>query len=281
QPSLIKKALSSLEFLVVTDMFPGETARLASVVLPAASFAEKEGTFTNFEGRIQPVRKAIKPFGDSLPDSEIITQLCSAMGSPIPYSSPHQVTEEIEDMVPFYRQVSARDADTMGLEMSEVNDGTPGTRRLYKGLFPSGFGRFHPVEFTPLQESKNGYNFTLITGSSRYHFGTGGRSQRSARLKQFSPETFLEINPADAKELGLKGEGKIKIISEQGEISASARVSDTLPNGLLYIAESFPQSPVRELFSTIIDPRSKTPALKSCAVRLERIAADDQAKGKT
>jgi formate dehydrogenase alpha subunit len=280
QPKRIKEALSALEFLVVIDMFPGETARLASVVLPAASFAEKDGTFTNFEGRIQPVRKAIKPFGDSLPDSEIITQLSSAMGSPMPYASPHQVMEEIEEMVPSYHQISARDADTMGLEMSEVNSGTPGTGRLHKGLFPSGFGRFHPVDFTPPQASTNGYPYTLITGSSRYHFGTGGRSQRSARLKQFSPETFLEINPADAKELGLKDKDKIKIISEQGEIPASARVSDTSPRGLLYMAESFPQSPVHELFGTIIDPRSKTPALKSCAVRLERTATDGQTKGK-
>jgi formate dehydrogenase major subunit/formate dehydrogenase alpha subunit len=189
--------------------------------------------------------------------------------------------EEIEEMVPSYHQISARDADTMGLEMSEVNSGTPGNRRLYKGHFPSGFGRFHPVDYTPLQESNNGYPYTLITGSSRYHFGTGTRSQRSSRLRQFSPETFLEINPADAKELGLNGEDKIKIISEKGEISASARVSDTLPRGLLYMAESFPQSPVHELFGTIIDPQSKTPALKSCAVRLERTATDGQTKGKT
>jgi formate dehydrogenase alpha subunit len=281
QPRFIKEALSSLEFLVVTDMFPNETVRLASVVLPAASFAEKDGTFTNFEGRIQPVRRAIKPFGDSLPDSEIITQLSSVMGSPMPYSSTHQVMEEIEEMVPFYHHLSPKDADTMGLEMSEVDSDTPGTRRFYKGIFPSGFGRFQPVDFTPLQKSSNGYPFTLITGSSRYHFGTGGRSQRSTRLRRFSPETFLEINPTDAEELGLNGEDKIKIISEQGEISTSARMSDTLPRGLLYIAESFPQSPVHELFSTIIDPQSRTPALKSCAVRLERITTDGQAKGKT
>ena len=280
QPKLIKEALSSLEFLVVTDMFPGETVRLASVVLPAASFAEKEGTFTNFEGRIQPVRKAIEPFGDSLPDSEIIMQLSSSMGSPLPYSSMHQVTDEIEEMVPFYHQVTPRDADTMGLEMSEVNSGTQGTRRLYKGLFPSGFGRFQPVDFTPPQESNNGYHYTLITGSSRYHFGTGAWSQRSSRLSRFSPEAFLEINPSDAREIGLKGEDKVKIISDNGEISASARVSDALPRGLLYMAESFPQSPVHELFGTVIDPQSKTPALKSCAVRLERITTDGQAKRK-
>ncbi|MBN1162105.1 MAG: formate dehydrogenase subunit alpha [Dehalococcoidales bacterium] len=279
QPKLIKEALTSLEFLVVTDMFPGEAVRLASVVLPATSFAEKEGTFTNFEGRIQSVRKAIIPFGDSRPDSEIIMQLSLAMGSPMLYSSPHQVMEEIEEMVPFYHKVSPKDADTMGLEMGEVDGDTPGTRRFYKGLFPSGFGRFQPVDFTPLQESKNGYNFTLITGSSRYHFGTGAWSQRSSRLRRFSPESFLEINPADAKELGFKDEDKIQIISEQGEISTSAKVSNVLPKGLLYMADSFPQSPVRELFGTVIDPRSKTPALKSCAVRLERITADDQAKG--
>jgi predicted molibdopterin-dependent oxidoreductase YjgC len=279
QPKGIKEALSSLEFLVVADIFPGETVRLASVVLPSASFAEKEGTFTNFEGRIQQLKKAIKPTGDSLPDSEIIIQLSSAMGSPMPYSSSHQVMEEIEEMVPFYHHVSPKDADTLGLEMSEVDSDMPGTRRLYKGLFPSGFGQFHPVDFTPLQESNNGYPFTLIIGSSRYHFGTGARSQRSERLRRFSPEAFAEINPADAKQTGLKDEDKIKIISEQGELSASARMSDKLPRGVVYMAESFVQSPVHELFNTVIDTRSKTPALKSCAVRLERIAANGRAKG--
>jgi predicted molibdopterin-dependent oxidoreductase YjgC len=255
------------------DMFLTETARLASVVLPAASFAEKEGTFTNFEGRIQRVRKAIEPAGDSLPDGEIVRRLAGMMGSPMPYTSPQQVMDEIEEMVPFYHHFAYSDVDTMGLDLSDVEGNTPGTRRLHKGMFPSGFGRFSPVEYLPPQGiATNGYPFTLMVGSSRYHFGTGSRSSRSARLKRFSPEAFLEISPADSRDTGIGDGDKVKVISAQGELVTSTRVSDTLPRGLLFMPISFPASPVYGLFSTIIDHRTKAPALKLCAIKLERIA---------
>jgi len=273
QLALVKKSLSSLDFLVVTDMFLTETARLASVVLPAASFAEKEGTFTNFEGRIQRVRKAIEPAGNSLPDSDIIKRLAGMMGSPMPYTSPQQVMDEIEEMVPFYHYFAYTDVDKVGLDLSEVGGNTPETRRLHRGLFPSGFGRFTSVEYIPPQDiATNEYPFTLMVGSCRYHFGAGSRSSRSARLMRFSPEAFLEISPADAKDLGIGDGDKVKAISAQGELLALARVSDTLPGGLLYMSISFPASPVYELFSNIIDQRNKAPALKLCAIKLERIA---------
>ena len=273
QSAQVKQALSSLDFLVVADMFPTETARLASVILPAASFAEKEGTFTNFEGRIQRVRKAIEPAGDSLPDGEIVRRLAGMMGSPMPYTSPQQVMDEIEEMVPFYHHFAYSDVDTMGLDLSDVEGNTPGTRRLHKGMFPSGFGRFSPVEYLPPQGiATNGYPFTLMVGSSRYHFGTGSRSSRSARLKRFSPEAFLEISPADSRDTGIGDGDKVKVISAQGELVTSTRVSDTLPRGLLFMPISFPASPVYGLFSTIIDHRTKAPALKLCAIKLERIA---------
>jgi len=273
QPARTKKALAFLDLLVVTDMFLTETARLASVILPAASFAEKEGTFTNFEGRIQRIRKAIEPAGDSLPDHEIIRRLAGVMGSPLPYTSPQQVMEEIVEMVPFYRHSDYTDIDKTELDPSEADGNTPGTRRLHKGLFPDGFGRFSPVEYLPPKDiATKEYPFTLMTGSIRYHFGTGSRSTRSARLKRFSPEASLEICPADAKDLFFSDGDKVKVISAQGEILTSVKVSDVLPRGLLYMPISFPASPVYELFSTIIDQPNKAPALKSCAVRLERIA---------
>jgi formate dehydrogenase alpha subunit len=275
QPAHVKKALAFLDFLVVTDMFLTETARVATVVLPVASFAEKDGTFTNFEGRVQRLHKAIEPAGDSLPDGEIVMRLARMMGSPMPYASPQQVIDEIEEMVPFYRHFAHTDVDAMGLDLSEVGGNTPGTRRLHRGLFPSGFGRFSPVEFVPQQDiATDGYPFILMVGSSRYHFGTGSRSSRSARLKRFCPEAFLELSGDDAKDLGISDGDKVKVISAQGELLTSTRVSYTLPRGLLYMPISFPASPVYELFSTIIDHQTKAPALKTCAVRLERTAAD-------
>jgi formate dehydrogenase alpha subunit len=271
QPSRVEKALSSLDFLVVLDLFMTETARLASVVLPSASFAEKEGTFTNFEGRIQRVCKAIEPVGESLTDSDIIRRLAGKMGSPMPYNSAQQVIDEIEEMVPFYRYSTYASADTKELETSEVGSSDAGTRRLYKGLFPSGFERFTTSEYiAPENPTKGNYPFTLMVGSSRYHFNSGSRTSRSARLSRFSSETHVEISPSDAKHTGLSDGDKVRLVSAQAELITSAKISDALPPGLLYIPLSSPTAPVYELFGTNIDQRHNALALKVCAVKLER-----------
>jgi formate dehydrogenase alpha subunit len=273
QPTRVAKAISSLDFLVVLDMFMTETAKLAAVVLPSASFAEKEGTFTNFEGRIQRLYKAIEPVGESRSDGEIIRQLAAAMGSPLPYNSAQQVIDEIEEMVPFYHYSTYTGADTKGLEASEMDSGTAGTRRLYKGLFPSGFGRFTVAEYTgPENPKNNDYPFTLMIGSGRYHFNTGSRTSRSARLSQCSSEAHIEVSPSDAKQMGLNNSDKVRIISPQAELITTAKISDTLPPGLLYLPLSSPTAPVYELFDTNIDERHNAPALKVCNVKLERAA---------
>jgi formate dehydrogenase alpha subunit len=275
QPALVKEALSSLNFLVVTDMFLTQTAKLASVVLPAASFAEKEGTFTNFEGRTQRVLKAIEPVGDSLPDGEIILDLAERLGSPMPYASCGQVIDEIEELVPFYNHLADADLDTAGLDWADNEGGRPGIRRLHKGLFPSGFGRFSPAEYIPPQDvARDGYPLTLLAVSVRYHFGTGSRSSRAQWLRKFCPEASVEISEADARDLGISDGDKVRVTSAQGELLTTARVSNTPPRGLLLMPMSFPGSPVYGLFDTIIDHRAKAPALKSCAVRLERTIAD-------
>jgi formate dehydrogenase alpha subunit len=271
QPSLVKKALSSLEFLVVTDMFLTETAKFASVVLPAASFAEKGGTFTNFEGRVQRLRKAIEPVGDSLPDGEIILRLAERLGSPMPYSSQQQIAEEIEEMIPFYQHTAYAEVETGGLDVTDIERKTFGSRRLHKGLFPSGFGRFSIVEYAPPHDvARDGYPLTLLVGSSLYQFGTGSRSSRAPRLHKFSAEAFVEISKADARDLGISDSNTVRVTSPQGELLTIARVSDSLPQGVLFMPISFPDSPVYELFDTALDRQAKAPALKSCAVRLER-----------
>jgi len=272
RPSRVRKALDSLEFLVVADIFLTETARLADVVLPSASFAEKEGTFTNFEGRTQPVRKAIEPIGGCRPDWKIILQLSEKMGQPMPYSSLQDVINEIEELVPFYQHFAAadlekEDVDWVGLESESVR-----TKRLYRGPFPSGFGRLSPAEYTPPTDiSGDGYPLTLLSGSVLHHFGSGTRSLRAWRLKEFSPHSWLEISREDAKHLGLGDDEPVRVASSVGELTTTVRVNDSLPAGLLFMPISFPESPVNELFDIKLDPRSKAPSLKSCAVRLERI----------
>jgi formate dehydrogenase alpha subunit len=271
QPALVNKALSSIDFLVVTDMFLTETAKLASVVLPAASFAEKEGTFTNFEGRVQRVRRAIAPVGDSLPDWEIILRLAQRLDAPMPYSSQQQIMDEIEELVPFYHHPSYADLETEGLDWADMESSRLGTRRRYKGLFPSGFDRFSSVEYTPPQNvAQDEYPFTLLAGSILFRFGAGSRSSRASRLSRFCPEAFLEISHIDAKNLGISDGDNVKVISANGEILINAKKSDALPQGILFVPISFPDCPVYELFDTALDDQAKAPALKSCAVRLER-----------
>jgi len=270
-PSLIKKCLASLEFLVVADMFLTETAELATVVLPAASFAEKEGTFTNFEGRVQQIRKAINPFGESLPDQEIILQLADRMGHPMPYHSPRQVTDEIKELIPLYQYLAYSDFEKEDLDWADLQSARLGARRLYKGLFPSGFGRFSSVEYTPLTDTLGKeYPLTLLAGSILHHFGSGTRSSRTSRLKKFSSHAWVEVSESDAKHSGYSDGDIVKVVSPIGEVTTTVKITNTLPSGMLFMPISFPESPVNELFGLALDPRTKAPSLKTCAVRLER-----------
>jgi predicted molibdopterin-dependent oxidoreductase YjgC len=141
--ALVKEALESLDVLVVQDMFLTDTARLADVVLPAASFAEKEGTFTNFEGMVQRVQKAIEPPGDSLPDWDIVLRLSNSMECPMPYTSLQQVIDEMRELIPLYRSTGGTEAETKdSIYQAQLDKDPLSKRRLYKGQFPSGFGRF-------------------------------------------------------------------------------------------------------------------------------------------
>ena len=276
QPTKVRKSLESLELLAVSDMFLTETAQLADVVLPVASFAEKEGTFTNFEGRVQQLKKAIEPVGDSLPDGEIIIKLAEMMGSPMPYASSKQVMDEIEEVVAFYRPLSYDGPDSSGRDWEDMDRERPVARRLHKGLFPSGFGKFSPVEFIPPADvASEDYPFTLITGSGRYHFGSGTRTSHSPRLRRYCPEVSVEIGRNDAQRLSIRSGDHVRVSSENGGLSAKTVINDTLPKGMLFMPVTFPSGPIFELFSPAIDGQSKAPALKSCAVRLERTAENE------
>ncbi len=276
RPSRVQKALSKLEFLVVADLFLTETAKLATVVLPAASFAEKEGTFTNFEGRVQRVCQAIEPYGESLPDSEILIRLAEKLASPMPFTYSQQVMGEIEEVVPFYQHLPYADTASSGLDFEETEVDTSGSRRLYDGLFPSGFGRFSAVKYTPPVDVANDkYPFTLLVGSVLFNFGSGSRSSRSRRLKRFRPEPFLEINNTDARDLKIKDGDKVRLTSAYGELVAGVKIDAGLQRGLLFMPISSSETPVYELFDTALYQQAKAPALKSCAVKLERITDAD------
>ena len=272
---LITEILTSLDFLVVQDMFLTETAKLANVVLSAASLAEKDGTFTNFEGRVQRVQKAIAPLGESLPDWEIILRLADKMGSPMPYSSPQQVMDEIVGCCQLSAYSSYEAGGYVGSEASSLYRSELssywGVGRIHGGEFPEGFARFCPVEYVPAAKAKKGYPFTLLTGTIFNHFGTGSRSFRSARLKKFSPEAFVEICESDARKLAITDGEKVKVVSVVGEVTAKVKITDTLREGTLFMPVSFPETPVNELFDIVLNSETKAPSLKACSVRIEKI----------
>jgi formate dehydrogenase alpha subunit len=261
---LTTEILTSLDFLVVQDIFLTETAKLANVVLPAASFAEKEGTFTNFEGRVNKVRKAIPPIGKSLPDWEIVVQLANKMGYPLPFSSPQDVMSEIEGLVPSYETYTDSEKQD---ELAYVETGHTSGRQLLKG-----FARFSPIEYTPQPGQRNSdYPFILIAGTILYHFGTGNRSFRALRLRKFSPRSFVEICESDARKLALTDGESVKVISAVGEVTTIVKITDTLREGMLFMPVSFSETPVNELFDIVINPETKEPSMKACSVKIEKV----------
>lgn len=269
-PAFVRKALSSLDFLCVADIFPNETTELASVVMPAAAFAEKDGTFTNFAGRVQQVRRAVDPPGTSLPEWEIILRLSREMGSSIQYASSREILNEIEEMVPLYQNLSHHDFEQDNDELESSSERL-GSKRFYKGLFPSGFGRFTPVEYVPSKTEKDErYPLVLVTGSTLHGFGSGSRSSRASRLRAFTPHAWININNGDSNRYKLNAGDNVRIVSPDGEITAIVRISDDLDDGMLFMPSSFPDSPVNALFG--FDTNN---SLKTCSVRLERIDNND------
>ena len=277
--NLIAQALASLDFLVVQDMFLTETAKLANVVLPAASLAEKEGTFTNFVGKVQRVRKAIEPLGESLPDWEIILLMAEKMGATMPYTSPQQVMSEIVEACHLSSYGSHEGIGHIGSEV-DILYGTEassdwGVGRLYGGQFTKGFACFCPVQYVPQSRTKGDYPLKLLSGSILYHFGSGTRSSRSSRLNKFSPQAFVEVGELDANELVIKDGDYVKVISPAGEVTAVVRISDTLPRGVIFIPVSFPSARVVSLFGINLDSEAKTPSIKTCNVRIERTTSHE------
>jgi len=265
-----REALSSLDFLLVSEMFLTETAKAANIVLPAASFAEKDGTFTNFEGRIRHLRSAIPSIGASLPDLTIMLRLAAQMGRPLPFSSLADVMDEIERAIPLYQGVGYRETSTREPLGTEFYDSMK-TRRLYDGQFPSGFGRFSPAAFEPPVPAEDGYPLVLIAGSILYHAGRGSWTSMSPRLAGVAEGGYLEICGADAVEAGAREGEEIRVVSPAGSISARVRTSERVPRGTVFMPVCFPSTPVNDLFDSALDARSKTPAIRTCAVRLERI----------
>jgi len=268
-----REALEKLEFLVVQDIFLSETAQLADVVLPGASFAEKDGVFTNTERRVQRVRKAIEPIGDSKPDWWITDELGKRMGGKgFEFSHPSAIMEEISRLTPSYGGISYGRLDNGGLQWPCPTKDHPGTPILHREVFTRGKGKFIPLEYKPSKELPDEeYPLVLTTGRSLYHYHTGTMTRRVKGLNVLRREGEVEINPGDASSLGIIDGEKVKVISRRGEVVARAKVTEVSPVGVVFMTFHFAESPANMLTNPAVDPVAKIPEYKVCAVRVEKI----------
>jgi len=269
-----REALKRLDFLVVQDVFLSETAQLADVVLPAASFAERDGTFTNTERRVQRVRKAIEPVGDSRPDWWITCQIGQRMGNKgFEFEHPSEIMDEMASVTPIYGGISYDRLDNGGLQWPCPNREHPGTPVLHTRQFTRGKGRFIPLEYKPPMElADDDYPLILTTGRSLFHFHTGTLTRKVKGLNILRGEELVEMNPADASSLGITDGDTVKVISRRGEVAAKARVTDVSPAGVVFMTFHFAESPTNQLTNPAVDPVAKIPEYKVCAVKVEKKA---------
>lgn len=271
----IEEALKKLEFLVVQDIFLTETARLAHVVLPAASFAEKDGTFTNTERRVQRVRKAIAPIGHAKPDWQIICELAKHMkGKGFDFADASAIMDEIASLTPSYGGINYRRLDNGGLQWPCPTEDHPGVQYLHADMFVRGKGRFAELEFKPpLELTDANYPLVLTTGRSLFHYHTGSMTRKSKGLNELKSAEEVEINPQDAKALGIANGDRIVVVSRRGRVPARAKVTENAMPGVIFMTFHFPESATNLLTNPAYDPVSKTPEFKVCAVRVEKASA--------
>lgn len=267
-----RHALENLDLLVVQDIFLSETAALADVVLPAACYAEKEGTFTNTERRIQRVRKAVDPPGEALADWEIICALAERAGyGGMRYSGPSQVMDEIASLTPTYGGIAYDRLDRHGLQWPCPDRSHSGTPVLYMESFTRGLGRFSPAVYRPPAEAPDDeYPFVLTTGRTYFHWHTGTMTRRTHLLDREERTPFVEINPEDAGRLGVRERDELLVASRRGEISVAARVTAMVVPGVVFIPFHFAEGAANALTNNVLDPESAIPEFKVCAVRIRR-----------
>jgi formate dehydrogenase alpha subunit len=266
------KALKALNFLVVQDIFMTETAELAHVVLPAASFAEKVGTFTNTERRVQRVRRAVNSPGIAMKDSLIIMELSKRMGYEMNYNHTNEIFREIGQAWPAMAGMSFARLEEGGLQWPCPTPDHPGTQYLFKGGFPRGKGRFSLVKYKPSAElTDKDFPFLLTTGRQLFQYHTGSMTRRVKPIHAVSPEAYIEINPADAQRLAIEDGTNVKVSSRRGAIHVKVRVSKWPRAGVVFIPFHFKEAAANALTSsTTLDPLSKIPSFKVSAVRIEK-----------
>jgi formate dehydrogenase alpha subunit len=269
-----REALMNLDFLVVQDIFLSETAQIADVILPGSSYAEKSGTFTATDRRVQLVNQAIEPVGDSKPDWVIIQSLAEKMGAKgFEFESPEEILAEISSLTPIYGGFNYQRLQGGNvLQWPCTSEDHPGTPYLHKGEFSRGKGKFHPINFKePAETTDQDYPLILTTGRIMFHFHTGTMSRRAEKLNQEVSEAYVEMHPDDAAQIGLNGTNKVKVSSRRGEIELAARVTGRIKPGVVFIPFHFAEAAANALTNSAFDPVAKIPEYKVCAVKVEAV----------
>lgn len=269
----VEEALKNTAFLVVQDIFLTETAHLADVVLPAASFAEKDGSFTNTERRVQRVRKAVSAPGEAKADWVILMELMNRLGLATTYPSPAAIMEEIAQVTPPYGGISFDRLERETLQWPCPSLDHPGTRYLHKDSFARGKGLFKPVEYQASAELPDGdYPYLLTTGRILYHYHTNTMTGREEGLMNLHPRSFIEISPMTAQKLAIREGDRVSVTSRRGELTSTARVTDRIEGNVVFMPFHFADGAANLLTNSALDPLAKIPELKVCAVKIARLS---------
>jgi formate dehydrogenase major subunit len=251
-----------------------ETAKLAHLVIPGASFLEKDGTFTNLERRIQRIRKAIEPPDSVLPDWQVVSRVSTQMGYPMQYGHPSEIMDEMSQLTPMLAGVSyARLEQSGGLQWPVPSAQHPGTPLMHTDRFPRQKARFVPVDYLPPGESSSdAYPFILITGRVLQHYNCGAQTRRTKIVRMVSTDV-LEMHRDDAERLHIQEGEMVRLVSGRGEAFLPAVLSERVQTGELFTSFHFPSTNVNALLSSSADESSKCPEYKVSAVRVEKYSA--------
>ncbi len=269
----VRSALESLDFLVVSDLFMTETAAYADVVLPGTSYAEKEGTFTNTERRVQRVRKAVEPVGEARLDTDIFIDLMNRMGYAQSKMTSEEIMDEIASVTPSFKGISHRRLDNKeSLQWPCPDAHHPGTPILHTQKFARGLGWFYPARYTESAERPDDeYPFIMMTGRILYHYNTRAMTGRTPGLVDKENHSFIEVNTDDAARLGIENGERIRVSSRRGAILSVARVSNKVSCGETWMPFHFPDGNANVLTNAALDKYARIPEYKVCAVNLEKI----------
>jgi len=266
-----EKSFHNLDFLVVQDIFMTETAQLADVILPSACFAEKDGTFSNTERRVQRVRKAVQAPGSAKDDWEITAELSKRMGYDMMYDNSEEIFEEIGRVTPSYAGITYDRIENVGIHWPCPAEEHPGTPILHTRQFSHGKGVFHAIDYIPpAEQTDDQYPLYLTTGRVLYHYHTGTMTRRTEGLNERVPENFVEISAADADRYDLTDGAPAKIASRRGEITAKLKISEKATQGAVFIPFHFAEAAANRLTNAALDPVSQIPEYKVCAVKLSK-----------